>query len=70
MPISDHYPFGSSFELRASAEIDSVAVRIRRLYVLSQAFGRHMDFAYVSMARGDQSGVRGRLLVHRRGAKL
>jgi hypothetical protein len=66
MPISACYLFKNSFEFLPASALNTVPVRVRGLYVLYKANGRHMDVVYVGMARGDKTGVRGRLLVHKR----
>lgn len=66
MPISDCYLFKNSFEFKPVSEINTVPAKVRGIYVLYQENGKNKDVVYVGMARGDKSGAKGRLLIHKR----
>jgi len=68
MPISNCHLFKNSLEFQPVSEISQVPLKIRGIYVLYQAGknSKAMDVVYVGMARGEKSGVKGRLIVHKR----
>jgi len=69
--------FKRSYEFIASDDIESFPYRVRGIYVLykedkevpSTAGKKPMNVVYVGMARGEKSGVRGRLMDHRKKKK-
>ncbi len=67
MPVSSCYLFKNAMEFLSVGEINQVPVRVRGIYVLYHAHkaSKAMDVVYVGMARGEKSGVRGRLAAHR-----
>ena len=68
MPISNCYLFKNSLEFLPVSEINQVPLKVRGIYVLyhSRKNTKAMDVVYVGMARGEKSGARGRLIVHKR----
>jgi len=68
MPISNCYLFKNSLEFLPVREIGQVPLKVRGIYVLYYARKNStaMDVVYVGMARGEQSGAKGRLIVHKR----
>lgn len=69
MPLSYSYLFKHSLEFVPRSEISSVPSLVRGIYVLykeeRQSRGKpKMDVVYVGMARGENSGARGRLKKH------
>lgn len=68
MPISACYLFKNSYEFKPVDQIAQVPIRVRGIYVLYRVGrdGRAMDVVYVGMARGDKTGARGRLTIHKR----
>jgi hypothetical protein len=67
MPISDCYLFKNSFEYFTIEHINDVPAQTRGLYVLFNSIaGKKYEVVYIGMARGDKTGVKGRLLKHRR----
>ncbi|MBK7012666.1 MAG: GIY-YIG nuclease family protein [Xanthomonadales bacterium] len=68
LPISNCYLFENSLEFLPVSEIGQVPVKVRGIYVLYHARKNStaMDVVYVGMARGEQSGAKGRLIVHKR----
>ncbi len=67
MPSSIHGLFKNSFEFRPISDIEIVPTRVRGIYVLFRSDRKkQMDVVYVGMARGEQSGMKARLLAHRR----
>ena len=64
------YFFKRSFEFVPIDEIGEIPTLVRGLYVLYQAGkGKIKNVVYVGMARGEQSGVKGRLRKHRKNKK-
>ncbi len=67
MPISICYLFKNVTEYRPASEIDRVPSNTRGIYVLYKAGrARRKSVVYIGMARGEKSGVKGRLKSHRR----
>jgi hypothetical protein len=68
MPSSIHRLFKNSFEFMPISEIAKVPAKSRGIYVLFHSDGnrKNMDVVYVGMARGEDSGMKGRLMTHRR----
>ncbi|GJI89599.1 hypothetical protein [Duganella hordei] len=69
MPLAHTFLFKRSFEFLPRAEIASLPVLIRGIYVLylevpQKGSKSKMDVVYVGMARGDNSGAKGRLKSH------
>lgn len=69
MPLAHTYLFKRSFEFLPRAEVASLPVRVRGIYVLYREVKKNaskgkMDVVYVGMARGENSGVKGRLKSH------
>ena len=66
MPISDCYFFKNSYEFFPVADIDKIPIRVRGIYVLYRFENdKKMNVVYIGMARGEKSGVKGRLKVHK-----
>ena len=66
MPQSVSYLFKNSSEFIPESEAKNLPGLIRGLYVLyKKGSGREMNVVYVGMARGDKTGVKGRLLKHK-----
>jgi hypothetical protein len=66
MPRSLSYLFKSSYEFVPLDELNLIPKLVRGLYVLYKAGPRsQMEVVYVGMARGERSGVKGRLNQHR-----
>jgi len=66
MPISDCYLFKNSVEFRPASQIDLIPKQTRGIYVLFHNRGAHMDVVYVGMARGEKTGIKGRLMSHQK----
>lgn len=67
MPSSVHRLFKNSFEFLPIADVPKVPNRARGIYVLFKSAGeRQMDVVYVGMARGEETGMKGRLVSHRK----
>jgi hypothetical protein len=67
MPISPCYLFKNSFEFLPISDINMIPIKVRGIYVLYNSKDNHkMNVVYIGMARGENSGVRGRLESHRR----
>lgn len=68
MPISDCYLFKNSLEFVPVIDINLVPEKIRGIYILYHANkkSKKMDVVYVGMARSTQSGVKARLIIHKR----
>jgi len=69
MPLAHTYLFKRSFEFIPLSEIGGLPTLIRGIYVLykeepQSGSKSKMDVVYVGMARGDSSGVKGRLKKH------
>lgn len=65
MPISPCYLFKNSFEFKPREDFESVPAYVRGIYVLyERKDDGAMDVVYIGMARGEQSGARGRLRKH------
>jgi hypothetical protein len=71
MPQSQCYLFERAWEFVKKEELKSIPERVRGLYVLYHSDGKKtkngkmtMNVVYVGMARGDKSGVQGRLKTH------
>lgn len=70
MPLAHTYLFKRSIEFLPRSEINSLPGLIRGIYVLYLEVPRKglkskMDVVYVGMARGDNSGAKGRLRRHK-----
>ena len=65
MPKSLSYLFKSAHEFVPVAELSAIPRFVRGLYVLYKATGKQMEVVYVGMARGERTGVKGRLQQHR-----
>ena len=60
-------PVQFAHEFVPVAEVSKIPKRVRGLYVLYRSVGRRsMKVVYIGMARGEQSGVKGRLRQHQR----
>lgn len=67
MPISDCYLFKNVLEYISADELDIVPPRTRGIYVLYlSGQGRNMEVVYIGMARGEKTGVLGRIKTHRK----
>lgn len=67
MPSSIHSLFKNSFEFLPISDIKKVPTRVRGIYVLFRSGGeKQMDVVYVGMARGERSGMKGRLITHKK----
>ncbi len=67
MPQSPCFLFKNSLEYWPIENVELVPSFVRGIYVLYRnAAGKHMDVVYVGMARGDNSGARGRLRSHKK----
>lgn len=67
MPSSIHRTFKNSFEFLPVEDIGKVPNKVRGIYVLYKSAGKkEMNVVYVGMARGEDSGMKGRLVRHRR----
>jgi hypothetical protein len=68
MPISNCFLFKNSLEFLPVSEIGQIPLKVRGIYVLYHARKNStaMDVVYVGMARGEQSGAKGRLIAHKR----
>jgi hypothetical protein len=67
MPISACYLFKNSFEFFPASDIKKLPVKVRGIYILyNSPDGEQMDVVYVGMARGEESGAKGRLQSHRK----
>lgn len=67
MPQSLTFLFKRSFEMIPIDDIDNVPTLVRGIYVLYKAGkGRVKDVVYVGMARGEKTGVKGRLRMHKK----
>ena len=67
MPTSLCYLFKSAHEFVPVAEVSKIPKLVRGLYVLYRSVRRRsMKVVYIGMARGEQSGVKGRLRQHQR----
>lgn len=68
MPKSHCYLFKRSFEFVPIEEIARLPVRMRGIYVLYEQGGddKVMNVVYVGMARGENSGAKGRLIQHKK----
>jgi len=69
VPLSHTYLFKRSFEFVPRSEINSLPVLMRGIYVLyreapQKGAKSKMDVVYVGMARGENSGAKGRLKRH------
>lgn len=69
MSISPCYLFKNALVYLPIEKIRSVPKRTRGLYVLYKEADENMDVVYVGMARGERSGMQGRLLSHKRSKK-
>lgn len=67
MPTSPCYLFKNSFEFLPISDINMIPIKVRGIYVLYNSKDNHkMNVVYIGMARGENSGVKGRLESHRR----
>jgi hypothetical protein len=67
MPKSDCYLFKNCFEHWPVEDIDKVPKYIRGIYVLFTKGGEQQySVVYIGMARGEKSGVKSRLRMHRK----
>lgn len=67
MPSSIHSFFKNSCEFIPVSGINTIPVLKRGIYVLyRQGEGKEMNVVYVGMARGEESGIKGRLMSHRK----
>lgn len=67
MSISDCYLFKNAIEFRPISDISVVPPKTRGIYVLfRKGTGAAMNVVYVGMARGEKSGIRGRLMSHQK----
>jgi len=67
MPMSLHRIFKNSLEFMPVADIAKLPLRMRGIYVLFvEGERRTMNVVYVGMARGEASGIEGRLASHRK----
>ena len=67
MPQSLCYLFKNSLEFWPIEDLEKVPSLVRGIYVFyREGQGRKMDVVYVGMARGDNSGAKGRLRDHKR----
>lgn len=67
MAQSPCYLFKNSLEFWPSDDVDKVPPLVRGIYILyRKGVGKHMDVVYVGMARGENSGAKGRLKSHRK----
>ncbi len=67
MPRSHCHLFKRSFEFVPISEIGTLPARMRGIYVLYQEEAdKAMNVLYVGMARGENSGAKGRLIQHKK----
>lgn len=67
MPSSVHRTIKNSFEFLPVEDINKVPSKVRGIYVLYKSLSKkEMDVVYVGMARGEATGIKGRLIKHRR----
>jgi hypothetical protein len=67
MPSSIHRTIKNSFEFLPVEDITRVPNKVRGIYVLYKSLGKKkMNVVYVGMARGEASGIKGRLIKHRK----
>lgn len=66
MPTSDCYLFKNSIEFVAASDVSRVPKQTRGIYVLFHEREKHMEVVYVGMARGEKTGIRGRLISHKK----
>lgn len=64
MPISDCFFFKNMLEYVEREKINQVPAKTRGIYVLFNAEGKNKNVVYIGMARGDASGINGRLKNH------
>lgn len=70
MPSSPCFLFKNAIEFQKKAEIGSVPKGTRGIYVLFHSDeNEKMNVVYIGMARGEKSGVKGRLRSHLRSKK-
>ncbi|GGI53967.1 GIY-YIG nuclease family protein [Oxalicibacterium solurbis] len=66
MPQSASFLFKNSVEFLSIDDVEKIPPRIRGIYVLyKEAENKRMDVVYVGMARGENSGAKGRLRSHK-----
>lgn len=67
MPSSIHRTIKNSFEFLPVENISKVPNKVRGIYVLYKSLGeKEMNVVYVGMARGEASGMAGRLKRHKK----
>jgi hypothetical protein len=67
MPLSPCFFFKNMLEYVDRENIDEIPPKTRGIYVLfNSGEGKVKNVVYVGMARGDESGIRGRLKSHKK----
>jgi hypothetical protein len=67
MPSSIHHTIKNSYEFLPVEDIKKVPNKVRGIYVLYESLPKkRMNVVYVGMARGEASGMKGRLAKHKR----
>jgi hypothetical protein len=67
MPKSELRLIKNAVEYLPLEDVKRVPIRLRGIYALyNKSSSKNYDLVYVGMARGEKSGIRGRLASHRR----